>query len=479
MATALKIPDSINETGNGRYRRKLLYAIPVICVGILLLQTYQLYKFAYFGSDDFHNLYFVQTQSFAQMIGYIVNPVSSYFRPTGMMCYWILLRFFDLNPAPYHWFAWSLHGANTALLYFILKRFTESRAGAAIGAMLFASPVVFFEVYWNFGVIFDPVAAFFFFVGILLWTSERRRWWQVLLASLALILSVKGKEMALTMPIILVSYDLLLRKEMKLGMLAHSLLPGGLAVWYALFSFGFQLYHQPLSAALAMRGLPANHPYYMNITATTLASGFGTYFNMLFRTNFSWQIWWIGFIALVLVLALLRNRVALFFQWYTFITFLPVIFLVNHRNDSYWYIPSLGICGLAAMLAKIIYGAIAMRNSEWVTKGGACAVFALLCWGTFLLQKEANASGRHWVKINVTQGFHAFVSGLQALPPPPHGETIFFDSLPPHLEENTLLAATQLAFRRADLQAKLVSEFPADATYRLRFRDSRLIQVPR
>jgi hypothetical protein len=404
------------------------------------------------------------------MIGYIVNPVSLYFRPTGMMCYWILLRFFDLNPAPYHWFAWSLHGASTALVYFILKRLTESRAGAAIGAMLFASPVVFFEVYWNFGVIFELVSAFFFFVGLLLWTSEHRRWWHVLWASLALLLAVKGKEMALTMPIIWLSYDLLLRKEMKLRMLAHSLLPGGLALWYALHSFGFQFTRQPLSP---------DHPYYMRITASTLATGFGTYFNMLFETNLPWQIWWIGFIALLLVVALLRNRLAFFFQCYTFITFLPVIFLVNHRLSHYWYIPSLGICGLAALLAKIIYGAIGMRNPQWVTKGGACAVFALLCWGTFVLQKEVNGPKRDWVTINVTQGFRAFVSGLQALPPPPHGETIFFDSLPPHFEENALLAATQLAFRRVDLQAKLVSEFPPDAKYRLRFQDSRLIEVPR
>src|SRR4029077_3234576 len=370
LSATLKASGRGKGSRSSRYYYKLLHAITVLCVGILLLQTCRLYKFAYFGSDDLHNLYHVQWQSFAQMIGYIVNPVSSYFRPTGMMCYWILLRFFDLNPAPYHWFAWSLHGANTALLYFILKRFTESRAGAAIGAMLFASPVVFFEVYWNFGVIFDPVAAFFSFVGILLWTSERRSWWHVLLASLALLLAVKGKEMALTMPIIWISYDLLLRTNMERRMAAHWVLPSGLAVWYALFSFGFQLYHQPLSHALAMRGLAANHPYYMSITATTLASGFGTYFNMLFRTNFLWQIWWIGFIALLLVLALLRNRVALFFQCYTFITFLPVIFLVNPRNDSYWYIPSLGICGLAAMLAKIIYGAIGMRNPQWLAKGG-------------------------------------------------------------------------------------------------------------
>src|SRR5207244_2454606 len=148
----------------------------------------------------------VQQKSFAHMIGYIVNPLPGFFRPTGMLCYWVLLRFFDLNPAAYHWLAWSLHAANTAFVYFILKRLTESRAGAVVGAMLFTSQAVFGDIYWNFGTIFELVAAFFSFVGILLWISKRRGWLHVVVASLVLLLAVKGKEMALTLPLIWLSY---------------------------------------------------------------------------------------------------------------------------------------------------------------------------------------------------------------------------------------------------------------------------------
>jgi len=62
---------------------------------------------------------------------------------------------------------------------------------------------------------------------------------------------------------------------------------------------------------------------------------------------------------------------------------------------------------------------------------------------------------------------------------PPRGKTIFFDSLPPHLEESGLLMVTQVAFRRTDLNVKLVSEFPVEARYRLGFRNSKMTQVPR
>jgi hypothetical protein len=465
LPKSLKMPGSSKEVRNGHQSRKLLRFVPVLCIGVLLLNTYLLYKGSYFWGWDFTNLYNMQQESFPHMIGDVVNPVSSLTRPIGLMCYWLLFRFFDLNPAAYHGLAHSLHAANTVFIYFILKRLTESRPGAAIGAMLFASQAVFARIYWNFGTIFEIVAAFFFFVGILLWISERRGWLHVVVASLVLLLAVKGKEMALTLPLIWLSYDLLLRNNMERRMAAHWVLPGGLALWYGLIT------------AAPFRGVLTSHPYYMSIKGSTLASGFEIYFNMLFKTNFSWQIWCIGFVALLLLFALLRSRLALFFQLYVFITFLPVIFLVNHRCDFYWYLPFLGLCGLAAILAKAVAGVIETRNPPWLAEGGAYAVFALLCWGSFLLHEEGTRKQRSWVRDHENE-YRAFVKGLRALPPPAKGETIFFDSHPSLFNERDLIMATQVAFHRTDLQAKLVATFPSEARYRLRFQKSRLIVLP-
>lgn len=450
--------------GACRNPTNLLRLVSILCVSTLLFNTYRLYKGAYFSLDDFNNLYWVQQTSFPRMLGHILNPVSSYFRPAGMMCYWILLRFFDLNPGAYHGLAWCLHAVNTALIYFLLKRFTQSRLGAAVGAMLFGSQAVFANIYGDFGTIFDLVAAFFSLLGIFWWTSERRGWVQVLFASLALLLAMKGKEMAVAMPIIWISYDLLLRKNMVRRMAVHWILPSGLALWYGL-------------TRAAMRGMIPSDPYYMSIGASTLLSSFGIYLNMLFGTSFRWQIWCIGCVILLLVFALLRNRLALFFQAYVFIAFLPVIFLINHRFAFYWYLPFLGVCGLAAMLAKAVVVRIETRNPHRFVECGASAIFILLCWGTFLVHKDANRQQRSKVRDR-TNEYRAFVTGLRALPAPPPGETIFFDSHPSLFDENFLLTATQVALGRTDVRAKLVAEFPAEARYRLRFRESRLIQVP-
>ena len=492
----LKTSRLCNVSKGGRQGWDLLHLVSVLCLGLLLFCTYRLYKDAYFGDDDFRNLYWVQQNSFVSMIGYLVAPISSYFRPAGMMCYWVLLRFFDLNPAAYHWLAWSFHAANTALVYFILKRLTGSGPGAAVGAMLFASEAAFAEIYGCFCTIFELVAAFFSFIGILLWTSERRGWWRVVLASLTLLLAMKGKEMAITLPLVWLSYDLLLRKDMNWRMAAHWALPGGLALWYG------------LTKTLAMRGVASESltvllltpftalgfvaaacfgifgwlqvtnfdPYHLSINWSTLSSGFGYYLNMLFSTNFRWEIWFVSIVALLLVLALSRQRLALFFGLYVFITFLPVIFLINHRFVFYWYLPFLGVCGLAAVLAKKVYSVIEMRNPRWLTQGGASAAFVLLCWVVFQVHKEANRPKMSFWKDRAHE-HRALVTGLRALPPPPPGETIFFDSKPSHFDETVLLSATQVVLGRTDLRVRLVTQFPPEARYRMRFRDSHLVRV--
>jgi hypothetical protein len=89
------------------------------------------------------------------------------------------------------------------------------------------------RLYWDFGTIFEFLAAFFFLLGIVLWTGQSRGWFRVVLASLALLLAMKAKEMAIAMPIIWVTYDLLVRQNMNRRMATHWLLPSGLALLYA------------------------------------------------------------------------------------------------------------------------------------------------------------------------------------------------------------------------------------------------------
>ena len=434
--------------------RAIMRFVPLLCISVLLLFTYRLYADSYFSTDDFNNLYWAQQQTAGEMTWHVLNPFSRSFRPTGMMFYWLLFHFFDLNAPAYHWVAWLIHGANTALVYLILKTLTNSAGGAAVGAMLFASQSAFADIYWSFGTIFELVCACFFFAGILLWTREQRTWTDGFALFLLFLVAIKAKEMAITLPALWLAYEVLIRRNFNIKTLARRfILPASVAIWYGLTKFG------------DMREPNRSDLYYMDIRWITVGREYGGYFNALFHTRLRWQYWAIGFVAVLLFLLIKKFHVAAFFQTYVFVTFLPVIFLVNHRELYLAYIPFLGLCGLAALLTKAV-----TRDAT------VFAIFPLLCWGTYLVQRNGSETARALQKP-IPAEYRAFVSGIRALPPPAPSETIFFDSRPLHFNESLLRYATQVALRRTDIDVKLVTEPPPDARFRLHFENLRLMPI--
>jgi hypothetical protein len=418
--------------------------VPLFCIAILLLFTYRLYSSAYFWLDDFDNLYWVQPESASQMFWHIVNPASNFFRPAGMLFYWLMLKLFDLNAPTYHALAWSLHAANTVLVYFILKRITDSRAGAAVGCLLFASEAVFVDLYWSFGSIFELVCGLAMFTGILLWNVEDRSWARSILSFFVFVFAFKAKEMAVTLPVIWLGCDQLLRRRPTLKS-ALQLVPCVLfGIWYGWFK------------VTEMRAPSQDAPYFMDVRLRTFVRGYGSYFNQLFNSNFSFKFWAIGFVALLLAFVLMNQRAAIFFQGYLFITFLPVIFLINHRYPLFWYIPILGVCGLAALLVKALVGIVESKFPGSIPAVAAAAIFAALSWGSYIVQRDATAPRRLWQQKIDTE-YRSWVASVRAMPHPAPNETIVFKSYPSYFDSEVLRNATQVALRRTDIDAKLAS----------------------
>jgi len=434
---------------------------PAFCIGVLLLFTFRQYNFASFWLDDFNNLHWIQQWSLLDGIGHVFSPSGQYFRPVGMLVYQIAYNIFDSDPRPYHWLMWAIHSLNVAIVYVVLKNFTESRPGAAVGAMLFACPPMFNGIFWSFGMIFELIGAPLFFTGMLLWQRKRRSLAVVLAACAVFILAIKAKEMAITLPAIWLLQDVLLRRPLKWKEVGAIVLPGLIGAWYGL---------QKLSE---MRAPDPNQPYYMDVRGIVMGRGFSYYFNNLFETNLRWQIWCIGFTVVLLILLALRWRLAAFFQMYVFVTFLPLIFLVNHRGLFYWYFPMLGVCGLAALLVKAATERVTSRISSRRLAPYASLAFALLCLAYFVHSSRATAVHRQWQQ-EISEKYRGFIESLQQLPPPDHGETLFFTSVPDLFDADTLLFASELALHRSDIAVKLVQEFPADARYRLVFENSRV-----
>ena len=416
--------------------------IPFICLTALLFLTYRLYTFSYFWIDDFNNLHWVQQPNAAQMLWYILNPASGFFRPTGMAFYWLLWRAFGLNAFAYHVVAWTIHAANTALVYVILKRVAASRAGAVAGAMLFASATVFADIYWSFTTIFELVCAAAMFAGILLWNKEDRSWSRSILCFFVFIFAFEAKEMAVTLPVIYFGCDLLLRR-FKLRNLWQVLPCAAFGVWYGLIR------------SVDLRKTSPPDPYYMDLRWITLGRGYAGYINELLHTNLRWQYWAIGSVALLLLFLLLKMWPAVFFQVYVFITFLPVILLVNHRYSFFWYIPMLGVYGLAALVVKSLGKAIAAHVPDRVAPVVAAAGLVALAFGLYINHRYETDQGRQWQQQRSAE-YRAFVASVRALPTPAPAATIYFESYPLGFNPETFRYASQLALRRPDIDAKVI-----------------------
>jgi len=438
--------------------------IVAISIAVLLLATFYLYADSYFTTDDFINLYWVQLQSPGQMAWHVVNPASHYFRPTGTLFYWLLFRFFDLNAGVYHVFAWFMHTVNTVLVYFVLKRLMTNRSAAATGAMLFASQAAFADIYWSFGTIFDLLSACAFFAGILIWAQEDRSWRRLLLCLLIYLFAIKAKEMAITLPAIWLLWDLSLRTPIRLKQAAQVLIPGVMGLGYGLMKMA------------ELGAISRTDLYYMDIRWITLGRRLAYYFNSFFDTSFRWQIWAIGFVVLLIVMLLSGKRAAVFLQIYLLITFLPVIFMINHRALYLAYIPFLGICGMAGFLVKTILDWRPLELSDRTATAVGCVLFPLMCWGTYVTQKALSVEARAWQRPMIGD-YRSFVTQIRSLPAFPPNETIYFDSHPLYFTADHLFNATQVALRRTDIQTQLVSEFPESARYRLHYEDSKLTVV--
>jgi hypothetical protein len=423
--------------------RYLRYA-PAVCIGLLLIFIFRLYTFAYFWNDDFGFLYTVQMQTFLEVVHNLISPSAQLFRPVGMLMYWFAFRLFDRDPLSYHLMMWVLHSLNVGLVYLTLKRFTGSKAGACVGALLYACPPVFNDIFFTFGIIFELTCATLFFSGMLMWQRDRRTLIVTLGATGLFFFAMKAKEMAITLPAIWFAQDLVMRRLSKWKDLLYFLMPCLFGLWFG------------LQRVSLMRSLDSHQAYYMDLRAIVLGRGFGYYFNELFGANIRWEKWVIGFVVLLILLLATKRRAAAFFQIYVFITFLPMIF-VNQRAALYWYIPMFGVCGLAAILTRAIASRMCSRIPEERLAPYACVGFAVLCLGMYFYSSSATEPQRLWQQ-KVAVDYREFVQSVQARPTPLPGETLYFESMPEYFDTETLITASRFALLRPDIDAKLISK---------------------
>ncbi|MEP9410302.1 MAG: tetratricopeptide repeat protein [Candidatus Brocadia sp.] len=346
-------------------------------------------SFVYDDESTIINNYFIRHWSnFPNLFTgkYFVLSAELTYRPVVTLLYFIDYTFWRLNPLGYHLTNILLHAMNSTLFFIFAFRVLKKRSMALVAALFFSSFPVFSEAVNAIG-FREDVMAFLFLILAFIFYLKAGQFRYVLYYPLSLIcyfLSLFSKEMAITLPLLIVLYDLffqglLLRNDnlplskegegeigfsyLKSKILHYYLGYFLVTVFYALTRFYF-LYNPQESH------IP--YPQYsLIVNFLTIVHVLAYYVKLLFlpfQLNADYVVpftaspvkvsFWLSlllFIAIGVFTFRLRSQhkhIFFFILWF-FVTLIPVMNIVplgNIMAERYLYIPGAGFCMIVACL---------------------------------------------------------------------------------------------------------------------------------
>jgi len=189
--------------------KKLLAALFLVFASAFWIANRGAYK-NYFQSDSLDNLSLTRDTAYGQFVRGLVVPefYPGHFRPTGHLFYKLAWPMFGLWFPPYVGVLQAIHLANVCLLWLVLRRLGLPLAAACAGALFFGFHMAVFAVFWEPMYVFDLLCGTFCLLSLLAYLYER---W--ILALVAFWFAYRAKELAVTLPVMLVAYEFWLRNK--------------------------------------------------------------------------------------------------------------------------------------------------------------------------------------------------------------------------------------------------------------------------
>jgi hypothetical protein len=361
---------------------------PIFVVGALLICVYFLVLAgrgltAGFTTDDLVNLSTYSNQSPAALVKANVLYFSPFYRPLGgLLFYRPLFALAGFHPFPYRLFCFVFLIGNLGLLYLAIRSITRSSEIAALSTLIGAFHPRLVDLYWNNGSIYD-ILCFTFYFGALAYYARARRTGPVAnlrdtATFLALyVAALDSKEMAVTLPVLLVLYELIYFPPTKFSSreigkwtwanCRLSALAGIMTVPYIWIK---------LTAQSPFGQLSSYHP---EITLRQYLSAYGAYLDaLLYRDHWFGETQTAVLLVAMLVVALLLRSRHLAFAWsIAVVSFLPIAF-IPLRAAYALYIPLAGWTWyVAALLVSVRDILVSSRKSIGAVQMRQVALFLL------------------------------------------------------------------------------------------------------
>ena len=446
-----------------------------------------------FAADDMMNMAGSWRLPPTRILLDLSMPWHGAYRPMGSLFYLPLLKAFGLNPLPYHAVMLGILLGNLYLMYRFARRIGCGELQAALATLIVAYHAGLSMLYYNTAFIYD-VLCFSFYMGAFLCYARVRARGRLLRGSeTALVMglylcALDSKEMALTLPIVLLAYEWIYGDGGPAGWTPREIagwLRGPLRVMLYCGALNLVYLYGKAFGPDAMMQTAAYRPV---LSLHRLFAFEKAAMDDLFLAwgSFGWR----GVVALwvaLLYLAWRRPRPVLRFCWvFLMLTPLPLAVLEG-RGAACLYIPLAGWAVFAAVVLTDVAGAVARFLAEeplFRRAGYAGLLAVILCTSFFFWAKKNDYLRREFVRVAMADLGRPTADAIQQL-----------RALNPHLKSNTdvvflhdpfdgwdMSFIAELWFRDKTLRFHLQSKVPLSPEDLAKmtvfdFQDGRLVQV--
>jgi hypothetical protein len=292
---------------------------------------------------------------------------TTFYRPAGALYYLPLYHFFGLDPLPYRLVQIVILGATIPVLFYLSRLLTSSRLVAFLAVLGACYHPRLLDLVFVGAFIYDVLCGFFYFAALTYYVHIRERGaclrpMQVIIFLGLYICALNCKEMAVTLPLIVLIYELLKSprwtswKEFVRWVWSSaspSLVAGVLT---AVYLYGKT--HGPGSLVRLDPYRPRISWHQFTYTNTKFVG------ELLFGGHPITPITLFALWALVAVFAFLRrDRTVRLMAFWIVIVPLPIAFLTPVRANASLY---LLLFGWAMILASIVVDVITIISKSWV-----------------------------------------------------------------------------------------------------------------
>jgi hypothetical protein len=376
---------------------------------------------AYFTFDDGMNLvhlHRVFQVSFWTNILDAVRVFTPAYRPLGALFYRPLYALFGFNPLPFRMAAYGLMIFNIVLTYRFSRVFDAAPEAAVLSVLLFSYNGSMVDLYYNTGTIYDLMCFPLYIGAVIVYVRAQSRGQLsvpvMLLIGAMFLAALDAKEIAVTLPAVLVLYEAFYRFR-EYRSLATSWRTGAfLAAMFAASAW---------FTKVKVTEMGANGLYRPHRSPEFILNGIGHYFEQLFylRPGSFGSTQMLVAVALLLVAsAVLKSRAAAYGAFFFLVTLLPLS-VIEPRTGYAAYIAYPGLTLAIGLLLNATRSAL-LRISGKANLQTSSAVVLFLAVATFSITSFAHTrkvlmSNALWDQGRLVEFIRCLRSEIPEFPP--------------------------------------------------------------